>query len=281
VAVADISNDDFTFNAKADTRIYFHTLIEAFDIVPAQTKTIFDKCLELTKTLQQLAPNNQAHSIVPHAAYTVTPALFKLIKGHATKHQQLQSMHNQECVAESQMFENKRGAFYDFFTQHGSMAHFESTGKNSLLSVLPNLSNEKTLLVHNTFTDGNDIAKAMALHKKLFWCFCPNANLYIENRLPDFDVFINAGTTCCLGTDSYASNYTLNLLDEIKTILKFKPHYPFEMLLKWATLNGAQFLGLDYLGSITAGKKPGINLITNCDASTLNITTQSKVKRLH
>jgi cytosine/adenosine deaminase-related metal-dependent hydrolase len=281
VAVADISNDDFSFEVKADKRIYFHTLLEAFDIIPTNTESVFEKCLLLTEDLKKIAADNAAHSIVPHAAYTVTPALFRLIYGYATKHNQLQSMHNQECLAESEMFENKSGDFYTLFSQNSAFTHFESTGKNSLISVLDFLSSEKTLLVHNTFTSATDIKLATAKHKNLYWCFCPNANLYIENRLPDFDIFIESGVTCCLGTDSYASNYSLNILDEIKAILKYKPDYTLHMLLTWATLNGAKYLGLNHMGSLACGQKPGVNLITHCDAEKISITSCSKIKRLH
>ena len=43
---------------------------------------------------------------------------------------------------------------------------------------------------------------------------------------------------------------------------RFKKNVHFEDLLKWATLNGAEFLGIDdQYGSFEVGKMPGINLI--------------------
>ena len=65
-----------------------------------------------------------------------------------------------------------------------------------------------------------------------------------------------------LGTDSLASNYSLNLLSEI-AIMKNK--YPFLSqinLLQFATSNGALALGIeDKYGSFKRGKQPGIILI--------------------
>jgi imidazolonepropionase-like amidohydrolase len=50
-------------------------------------------------------------------------------------------------------------------------------------------------------------------------------------------------------------------------------------MLTWATLNGAKFLGIDStIGSITVGKKPGLNLITETDG--FKLTPESQVKRL-
>jgi cytosine/adenosine deaminase-related metal-dependent hydrolase len=48
------------------------------------------------------------------------------------------------------------------------------------------------------------------------------------------------------------------------------------MLLQWATLNGAEALGLDdQLGSFEVGKRPGINLL-----SSEKITAETTVRRL-
>ena len=45
------------------------------------------------------------------------------------------------------------------------------------------------------------------------------------------------------------------------TLQKYK-QVNFEKLLSWATINGAEFLGLDQqMGTIEVGKKPGLNLI--------------------
>ena len=64
-----------------------------------------------------------------------------------------------------------------------------------------------------------------------------------------------------LGTDSLASNHQLNILAEMKTLQSLKK-VEFEKLLQWATINGAEFLGLeDQFGTIEVGKSPGLNLI--------------------
>jgi cytosine/adenosine deaminase-related metal-dependent hydrolase len=283
VAVADIANDDYTFVKKAASKIYFHTLLEAFDIVKSRAESVFENCINLSEKLKQIAPDNSNYSIVPHAPYTVTPTLFELLETFAGISHSIQSMHNQECLAEAELFINKSGVMYDFFNAAGTaMQQFEATGKNSLQSVLPLLNPDcKTLLVHNTFTSKEDIAFAEALHKKLYWCFCPNANLYIENALPPFQNFVDANVKCCVGTDSYASNWSLNILDELKTISKHEPSIPLQTLLTWATQNGAEYLGIEKtFGSMEAGKKPGLNLIENVDLENLKLTATSRVRKI-
>ncbi|HRP60104.1 MAG TPA: amidohydrolase family protein, partial [Vicingus sp.] len=82
---------------------------------------------------------------------------------------------------------------------------------------------------------------------------------YIEGRQPNYHLFLNE--KCTIGTDSLASNWSLSILDELKTISNNSPNIELEKLIKWATINGAEFLGIDnQYGSIEKGKKPGINL---------------------
>jgi cytosine/adenosine deaminase-related metal-dependent hydrolase len=82
-----------------------------------------------------------------------------------------------------------------------------------------------------------------------------------------------------LGTDSLASNHQLDILEEIKTIVKIFPGIETETLLKWATINGANALQMENeIGSFEKGKKPGIILIENTDGE--KISSASKIKRL-
>ncbi|HRN56073.1 MAG TPA: amidohydrolase family protein, partial [Agriterribacter sp.] len=124
------------------------------------------------------------------------------------------------------------------------------------------------ILVHNTYMTEEDIvfANAYALQKglRLVYCFCPNANLYIEGKLPPVDLFIQHHCHIVLGTDSYGSNLQLSITSEMAAIRSRFPHIPIATLLQWATLNGAEALQWgNRLGSLEKGKKPGIVLVKN------------------
>jgi len=108
-------------------------------------------------------------------------------------------------------------------------------------------------------TTAEDIAKAHNWNHKTFWATCANANLYIENRLPDYQAFLDADAKMTIGTDSLTSNWQLSVLEEMKTIQKYKSFIPFETMLTWACKNGAEALGYeDTLGTIEVGKGPGL-----------------------
>jgi len=138
---------------------------------------------------------------------------------------------------------------------------------------------QNILLVHNTFTNLKDIYFVKRFDRKINWCFCPNANLYIEGRLPKIDLFLDKGFNITLGTDSLASNHRLCLLSEMHILQKNFPEITLQQVLQWGTINGAKFLGIaDEKGSIEVGKTPGLNLLTGLDG--LTITGDTKVKRL-
>lgn len=120
----------------------------------------------------------------------------------------------------------------------------------------------RTLFVHNTLTTASDILSAQTWSPNTYWATCPNANLYIENRLPNYRAFLDTNARMTIGTNSLTSNWQLSVLEEMKTIARYQSYVPFSALLRWATLNGAQALGFDdTLGSLEVGKTPGVLLV--------------------
>ena len=162
------------------------------------------------------------------------------------------------------------------------LSGMKQTGKKSLESFMIQLADSvKTILVHNTYSEKDDIEKASSYFKDLYWALCPNANLYIENKLPDVALFYKMGQKIILGTDSLASNHQLSILEEMKTINQYFPEIPVNELFKWATLNGAEALDLsNEFGSFEIGKTPGINLIKNFDLQNFRFKPESAIKKL-
>jgi cytosine/adenosine deaminase-related metal-dependent hydrolase len=110
---------------------------------------------------------------------------------------------------------------------------------------------------------------------------CPESNLFIENRLPDVELFRKNKLQICLGTDSLSSNRQLSILEEMKAIQLHFPGIPLGEIVTWATRNGALALEMDHwAGTIETGKRPGINLITGVDMQLLRLQLHSQVKKL-
>ncbi|MCZ4224396.1 amidohydrolase family protein [Pedobacter rhodius] len=257
VAVADISNQMISKEIKQQSKIYYHTFVEAMGFNPERANVIMDNATGIKNEFSPLPA-----SVVPHAPYSISPELLKLINDKAETDDTVMSIHNQETTNENTFFESKTGGFLELYKFLGlDIRFFKPTGKTSLQSWLPYIKKQRTLLVHNTVSSKADIEFAKQSHPDLYWCLCPQANLYIENTLPDVDLLIEENVKLTLGTDSLASNHQLNILSEMKTLQQHK-NVAFEKLLLWGTLNGAEFLGVNNrFGSIEPGKKPGLNLI--------------------
>jgi cytosine/adenosine deaminase-related metal-dependent hydrolase len=276
VAVGDISNNNSTIALKAKSKLYYHTFIEIFGFLPDRADALFEQALALK---DQFKP--QSVSITPHAPYSVSKELFRLIKKYCDTHENLLSIHNQECEDENKFFRYKLGKFTELYDYFGmDISHFKPQARNSMQSIIPMLSNQQeVLMVHNTCTNLKDIYFLKRFDRKINWCFCPNANLYIEHRLPKINLFVDQGFNITLGTDSLASNHGLSILSEMQTIQHKFPAIATAKLMEWATINGAEFLGIGkQKGTLEVGKTPGLNLITG--VNDMQLTPESKVKRL-
>ena len=283
VAVGDISNVVDTFAQKNKGNLRYYTFVEFFDFLQEENTTLeFDKYKGVYDQLS--TPEGHQKSCVPHAPYSVSPALFTAINEVNVNNKQKRtvSIHNQETPPENELFMNKSGGFVDFYGGFGiSLDAFEATQQPSIYYALEYLDpTQKTLFVHNTLTTVADIQAAQTWSSQVYWATCPNANLYIENDLPNYQAFLDTDAKVTIGTDSLTSNWQLCILDEMKAISKYQSYVPFETLLRWATLNGAEALGFEQdLGSITVGKHCGLNLLKKLSPEG-RLMSNSTVKKL-
>lgn len=265
VAVGDICNNMLTAIQKQQGLMAYYNFVEASGWLPGVADERFLRSKKAYNAFEKITGNT---SIVPHAPYSVSDNLWNHIAPYFKN--KVASIHNQETSFEDEFFMQGTG---DFIRMYELMkldnTHFKATGKTSLASYYHYLKNAATvLLVHNTYTSLADIIyaneQAQLYKQNLYWCLCPNANKYIQKQLADVMALVSNDCQVVLGTDSLASNHSLDILSEIRLI---KDNYPFvtdETLLRWATINGARALNMDdSLGSFEKEKKPGVLLLSN------------------
>lgn len=279
VAVGDISNNLLTLEQKKKHRISYYNFIEASGWLPQIASQRFERCLFTYEALANVSPS----AIVPHAPYSVSGELWQLIKPFYLN--KVVSIHNQETVFEDELFLQNTGDFVRMYEMMKlDTSFYKPSGKSSLQTYFTNLSEAASiLLVHNTFTKEADIRflNNERNSKPVSLCLCVNANQYIEQHVPPIEMFRKQNCDIVLGTDSLASNWSLSILDEMKTIAKTFPYIPITELLKWSSLNGARALQMDdKLGSFERGKQPGVVLIENLNTSDIHSLQLAKAKRL-
>lgn len=279
VAVGDISNTTDTMDVRSLALLHVHTFVEALGFSDANAARSFGFALNIYHAFEGQRTQQVwlSQTITPHAPYSVSQSLFRLIDEHSQGH--IISIHNQESEEENRYYCDKNGSMRELYEAlRIDDSSFAPTGRSSLRTYLDWVSpGRPVMFVHNTYTRRDDVRYAQTHLRKAFWCLCPNANIYIENKLPDIEMLMSENVNICIGTDSLASNDELNILSELYTIKKHYPMLPWETLLSWATYKGALALEMqEVIGSIEAGKTPGILHIAGLD----NGGAKATIKRI-
>lgn len=279
VAVADVCNSDISFKIKTVSKLYYHNFIELYGSDQNNADTFFEKGCCLLNDAKKLGLNA---SVTPHSFYATSSKLLKLIFKHTANESRFLSLHHLESDEELSFYYNKSGPIISRMNYFNvDISGFKPSQKTPLQThahILPPDVNK--LLVHNTFIAETDLGFAQKELINLWWCLCPNSNLYIDYKLPDVPLMLNYNCKLTIGTDSLASNTQLNVLYELITLQKlFK--LSTQALLEIATINGAQYMKLDNnLGSFEKNKTPGIVHITKVNSQNTLLTENSKASRL-
>ena len=281
-AMADISNDDSSFDIKASHDMYTRTFLEVFGSEPEMCEGVMADVTALDALAQEKGIDAAP---TPHSCYTMSPALLGasaaagLAKGYI-------SYHSQESQEEEDLLLTGTGAMYENRVRNG-MSTPPVTGESSLKYFIDRLSavvpapyDQHILLVHNVCLQQDDIDAAKKVMNNVYWAICPLSNIFIHNALPPVGLMRKNALDISIGTDSLSSNDDLSMIKEIVCIHENFPEVPMNEIFTWASLNGARFLSKDdVLGTIAPGKKPGIVLVDGLDADG-NVTSDSKSVRL-
>jgi aminodeoxyfutalosine deaminase len=277
VAVGDICNNTLSLHQKRNNILHYKNFIEVSGWHPDVAEGRFEKS---KLYYDQFIQKKQETYLVPHAPYSVSKNLWGKIAPYFS--QNVVSIHNQETPDEDEFFLKGSGRLVDMYRKMNiDNSFYQAPQLRSLQTYFPNFEKASSvILVHNTFTQQQDIDYIKCIKSPgqlVSFCLCPNANFYIERKLPSVEMLLHNECNIVVGTDSLASNYQLNILEELKTISGNFPGIPLEKLLQWATINGAKALQADAVfGSFEKGKQPGIVLIENADGKKL---TQHSIAR--
>ena len=228
VAVGDICNNTLTLHQKKQQDLHYYNFVETSGWLPEVALQRFERSSVNFELFSEVSPT----SIVPHAPYSVSEQLWQLIEPFYRN--RVVSIHNQETAFEDELFLQNSG---DFLRMYKMMkldtSFYQPSGKSSLQTYFDKLCGAATvLLVHNTFTSETDLQFVQKQRSKngVFFCICANANKYIEDAIPRVNLLRDHDCNIVIGTDSLASNWSLSVLDEMKTIHKNYPEVGLQEL---------------------------------------------------
>jgi aminodeoxyfutalosine deaminase len=180
----------------------------------------------------------------PHAPYSVRRSLYQTAAARGAP----LATHLAESQQERELLARHQGPFVEFLQALGVWDPGGLvTGGADVLQVC---SGSPLVLAH-----GNYLPDDTAIPPEATIVYCPRTHAAFGHPPHPFREFLARGVRVALGTDSLASNPDLDLLAEARFVRRLYPDLPGDVLLRTATLSGAEALGWQAeTGSLTPGK---------------------------
>ena len=200
------------------------------------------------------------HALAPHAPYSVSPALFGLIRAelqHAPFARS--SVHLGESAAEIEFLKHGTGPWREGLEQMGKWDPSWVCPRSGPVEYLDRMGflDDRVLVVHGVHLTAAELKRLAAIGVTLVTC--PRGNMRTGAGEAPIEDFFASGMRVAVGTDSLASVPDLNLFSELEEMRRLAPALPARMLLESATINGARALGFEAdFGTIDSGKRDAL-----------------------
>ena len=217
----------------------------------------------------------------PHATYSVSPQLIKLSFRLAKVKKLPLVMHIAETKEELEFVEKGEG---DLRKLLESLEVWEPEWEPQKISPIKYLENSGDLNgitgVHLNHISDEDLK--IIKKNNMSVISCPKSNKWFQrDSNHNLMKFLENKINVAIGTDSLASNETLNMFDELSLMRKQFPEITNETLLEMVTINGARALGLEKeVGSLETGKKAdiiGLNINKDDDIYNSIFSSQGEI----
>ncbi len=218
-----------------------------------------DRARQVCKEIAAILDSHDSHrnpifqfGLAPHAPYSVSSYLFKALKELAQRRKLPFSCHLAEFPEEIRFLQEGGGELEEFLIERGV---FDDQWKPPGKSILPYLHSLDVLgnmvAVHLNHIEESDLKLMHQQHTGAV--FCPGSTLWFgRKKILPLRKMLGLGIAIGLGTDSLASNDSLNFLRELRIAETMAPEVTRMEWLRIATRGGAEVLGTS-TGTIQPG----------------------------
>lgn len=186
---------------------------------------LFEANIKKLESLEAKVPNNNWEFILaPHAIYTVCPELLTQIYKYSKQYNKLIALHLAEFSFEPEL--TRLGHSPDILQEHHEVFNIKnkpSLSLNNIKNSSPLEYLDKLNILDNNYLLTHMIELSEYDYKLLnkytpAIISCPRSNKYLKNKQANLQKLKNTNCNISLATDGLSSNYSLNLLDELKEI---------------------------------------------------------------
>jgi len=190
--------------------------------------------------------------VAPHAPYSVSPALFKKLKDLAKHFSCPLSCHVAEVPEENEFLKTGGGDLSTLLKQRGVYDEGWTPPGKAAIPYLADLGVLDSMVAVHLNEAGPDLN--LLVEYGVSAIFCPGSTRWFDrNRWMPVQQLLDVGVPVGLGTDSLASNNSLNFLDEIRLAEEMLPDVTRIQILEMATREGARALNFE-AGTVEAGR---------------------------
>ena len=265
--VADITDTGASVRAVAASGLRAFVYREVSTMEKPHIAEVMSAARDDIAEWQGMGEARMTVGIAPHATYSCHPALLRAVADYAIDSQMPVSIHLAGSKDEYDFVKYGRSRLaVDYRERYeGDDIGWLPTGVSPVQYVLQwGLLDTQLLAVHCTQVDDADI-EVLAKHDVSI-AYCPRCNAKLGMGMAPLAEFLRAGIRVGIGTDSPASNNTMDLFDEMRIGLLLQravegheQFYISRQFVQLATLDGARALGVDdRLGSLEPGKQADI-----------------------
>ena len=191
--------------------------------------------------------------LAPHALFTASPQLFSDSSELARRYHVPVATHLAESNEEMLMFRQATGPLFGFLKSIGRQ--LDDCGAQTPLSLLlRNQAVDERWIITHLNELGEEDFDLLTRVKKFHVAHCPRSHTFFGHSHFKLRKLQSLGFNVCLGTDSLASNSSLNLFAEMRELIRKEPGISPREVLAMITTNAAEAIGQgDSLGKISPG----------------------------
>jgi aminodeoxyfutalosine deaminase len=245
--VGDIASGGASWDALAEAplrAVVFHEVLGLTDERAQAAATVARQWLQTHDPTPNCRP-----ALSPHAPYSVRASLLEESVRLARQHRIRLAIHLAESSAELELLSQRRGPFVAFLKDLGV---WDPAG---LIEWKPSRVDTRwCLLVPVVFVHVNYAGHSL-FSRNAAVVHCPRTHAAFGHPPYPLNDFLRQDIPIALGTDGLSSNPDLDMLAEMRFLHHRRPDIPPGLILRMATLAGAEALGwTDVTGSLTPGK---------------------------